>query len=115
VAKDMPDCVGMTFSSLLQLLHQVRPCLQLAHYMTGGTVQCSAAFSNITSLYLFSSDEFSLFNSIKSITSPRDLMHIELVVVQYIQILVHKDSVHKVTIVIKAGNKMSLMYGYLSD
>jgi len=30
---------------------------------------------------------FSLFNSIKSITNPRDLLDIELVVVQYIYIL----------------------------
>jgi hypothetical protein len=52
LAKDMPDSVGMTFSSLVQLLNQVRPCLQLAHYMTDVTVQCSAAFSKITSVYL---------------------------------------------------------------
>jgi len=37
---NMSDSVGMTFSSLLQLLNQVRPCLQLAHYMTDVTVQC---------------------------------------------------------------------------
>jgi len=42
--------------------------------------------------------QFSLFNSIKSITSPRDLLDIELVIVQYIQIRMHKDSIHKVTI-----------------
>ena len=52
LVKDMPDSVGMTFSSLLQLLNQVRPCLQLAHYMTDLTVKCSAAFSKITSLSL---------------------------------------------------------------
>jgi hypothetical protein len=35
--------------------------------------------------------------------------------VKYIQILMHKDTTHKVTIIIRAGNKMSLMYGYLID
>ena len=34
LVKNMPDSVGMTLFSLLQLLNQVRPCLQLAHYMT---------------------------------------------------------------------------------
>jgi hypothetical protein len=58
---------------------------------------------------------FSLFNSIKSITSPRCLLDIELVVVKCIQILMHKVSIHKVTIIIQAGNKMSLIYGYLID
>jgi len=52
LVKDMPDSVGMTLSSLLQLLNQVRPCLKLAHYITHVTVQCSAAFSKITSLSL---------------------------------------------------------------
>ena len=42
---------------------------------------------------------FYLFNSIKSITSLRDLLGIELVVVQYIWHLMHKDSVHIVTII----------------
>ena len=83
--------------------------------MTDGTVQCSAAFSKITILYLFNSVQFSLFSSIKSITSPRALLDIGLVLVQYVQILMHEDSIHKVTITIQAGNKMSLMYGYLSD
>jgi len=63
----------------------------------------------------FSSVQFSLFNSFKSITSPRDLLDIELVIVQYIQIVMHKDSIYKVTIIIQAGNKMPLIYGYLSD
>jgi len=27
----------------------------------------------------------------------------------------HKDSVHNVTIIIQAGNKMALIYGYLID
>jgi len=31
------------------------------------------------------------------------------------QTLMDKDSVHKVTIKIRAGNKMSLIYGYLID
>jgi hypothetical protein len=52
LAKDTPDSVGMTFSSLLQLLNQVRPCLQLAQHMMDGTVQCSAAFSKISSVYV---------------------------------------------------------------
>jgi len=33
----------------------------------------------------------------------------------YIQTLMHKVSIHKVTIIIQAGNKMSLIYGYLID
>jgi len=52
LVKDMPHSVGMTFSSLLQLLNQVRLCLQLAHYTTDVTVKCSATFSKITSLSL---------------------------------------------------------------
>jgi hypothetical protein len=74
---------------------------------------------------VFCSVQFSLFNSIKSIISPRDLLDIELVIVQYIyihththihiQVLMHKDSIHKVTIIIGAGNKMTLICGYLID
>ena len=29
--------------------------------------------------------------------------------------LMHKDSIYKVTIIIQAGNKMALVYGYLTD
>ena len=65
--------------------------------------------------------QFSLLNSIKSITSLRDILDIELVIVQYIYIyiyiyiLMHKDSIYKVTIIIRAGNKMALIHGYLID
>ena len=115
--------------------------------------------------FKFSSVQFNLFNSIKSITSPRDLLdieltyhlaRIELVIVQvshstgwskslctpddfivivrctetfwssctiyilyihththtHTQILKHKSSIYKVTIIIWAGNKMTLICGY---
>lgn len=45
LVKDMPDSVG-TFSSLLQLLNQVRPHFHLAHYVTDITVERSATFSS---------------------------------------------------------------------
>lgn len=33
----------------------------------------------------------------------------------YMEILMHKDSIYKVTIIIWAGNKITLIYGYLID
>jgi hypothetical protein len=65
-------------------------------------------------MFIFSSFQFNLFNSIKSITSLRDPPDIQLVIIP-LSDTIHKNSVHKVTIIIPAGNKISLIYRLLID